>query len=38
MRTVRLNFGLLGQGVGNHLRCTIGQLMLEFPNIEGICG
>jgi hypothetical protein len=38
MRTVGLKFGLLGQGVGNRLRCTIGQLMLEFPNVEGICG
>ena len=38
MRTVGLKFGLLGQGVGNALRCTIGQLMLEFLNIEGICG
>jgi hypothetical protein len=38
MRTVGLKFGLLGQGIGNRLRCTIGQLMLEFPNVEGICG
>jgi hypothetical protein len=36
MGTVGLKFGQLGQGVGDRLRCTIGQLMLKLPNVGGL--
>jgi hypothetical protein len=38
MRTVGLKFCLQGQGIGDSLRCTVGQLMLEFLNVQGSRG